>query len=357
MKQSIYTLLFFLSSCFVLQAQDPIFSQYLSDPIGLNPALTGVIPHANTRNRLAILYRDQWRKIPGRTTFQTSTASFDTRFCAPNGDFWGLGLRFLNDIAGIYPFTRNNLHFTFSYGILMHKDRYSGTQGYLVGGFEGGLIHNQINDEDFQFDEQFNSNTLLFDQGIPGETFDNLQSLMPDVGGGLAYFHVRSDPTESAYSLGISVKHINQPKYNFFENNEDSGVLLQRRVSLFANATIGLIPGEFALMPKLALFIQEPYTQFNFGSDFFLPFLQNKGTYNLKVGIFARTVRWLEEDLNFDAMIIRLELDIDALSVVAGYDLSISNVRKASLGNSAIELGLQYYFTESRYCPRNCPEF
>ena len=55
-------------------AQDPHFSQIQYNPLYLNPAFAGVTEYGKL-NRVAGLYRDQWRTLP--VPYSTTTASFD----------------------------------------------------------------------------------------------------------------------------------------------------------------------------------------------------------------------------------------------------------------------------------------
>src|SRR3954470_5071598 len=79
-------------------AQDPHFSQIQYNPIYLNPANAGVTEYGKA-NRLAGLYRDQWRTLP--VPYSTTFASYDRLFKkSTTGWMLGGGISFLYDRAG-----------------------------------------------------------------------------------------------------------------------------------------------------------------------------------------------------------------------------------------------------------------
>lgn len=71
-------------------AQDPLFSQLLSNPVYLNPAFVGY----NGCPTVQTAYRNQWPKISGN--FQTVNASYDQLI----GKRHGIGVNYQFDMAG-----------------------------------------------------------------------------------------------------------------------------------------------------------------------------------------------------------------------------------------------------------------
>jgi type IX secretion system PorP/SprF family membrane protein len=84
-------LLMFLVSGMNLNAQDPHFSQYFSNPLVLNPAFAG----SAGCSRASIIYRNQWPNIPGN--FVSIAASYDQYSNTLKG---GIGFNYEYDVAG-----------------------------------------------------------------------------------------------------------------------------------------------------------------------------------------------------------------------------------------------------------------
>jgi type IX secretion system PorP/SprF family membrane protein len=102
-------LIFFIMIGFTVNAQDPSFTQYLSNPVYLNPAFAGV----NGGLRFSSAYKNQWPYVPGK--FNTTTAAIDLRSCIFSNVGWGF--IFLNGVEGEGLLTTNAAGYVFNYMI------------------------------------------------------------------------------------------------------------------------------------------------------------------------------------------------------------------------------------------------
>ena len=89
-KVHLLLLCLIISSIDKVQAQDPEFTQFYSNPIYLNPAFAG----SRLCPRFVMNYRNEWPNISGN--FVTTAASYDQKVEGLNG---GLGLIVLSDNA------------------------------------------------------------------------------------------------------------------------------------------------------------------------------------------------------------------------------------------------------------------
>jgi len=99
-----------LFSCYCFGQQDPLYSQYLTNPMIFNPAYVGI----NNSFNAAVSYRNQWAGFngaPSTTNFSTHTSLVDNKV--------GLGAMFISDKAG---FLKNiELEFLGSYKLNLSK--------------------------------------------------------------------------------------------------------------------------------------------------------------------------------------------------------------------------------------------
>jgi type IX secretion system PorP/SprF family membrane protein len=112
--KKIYTLLFFLTSVSVFAQQDPLYSQYMLNPLVINPAYSGL------NNNLTIMagYRTQWTGFDG----QPQTINATAHSSLVNNKV-GLGIVFMNDKIGNISNTETNL--TFAYKLNLNETTFS----------------------------------------------------------------------------------------------------------------------------------------------------------------------------------------------------------------------------------------
>ncbi len=147
MKKYILLAIAFISSCHLYAQQDPLYSQYLNNPIVLNPAYTGI----NDVFTASMGYRGQWNGLEGApTTFYATAHSslLDNKI--------GAGLTIIRDEVGVNTNTQVNLsgsykiefnNYTFSFGMQTGINAYSEDNS--------DLLLSDPNDPVFGTNEQF----------------------------------------------------------------------------------------------------------------------------------------------------------------------------------------------------------
>ncbi|WP_213520580.1 type IX secretion system membrane protein PorP/SprF [Nonlabens sp.] len=203
MKKLVSCLLFFAFAKAMIAQQDPQYSQYMYNPIVVNPA------YAGNRGVASIvgLHRSQWVGLDGAP--RTQTLSFHTPL---SNSRVGVGLSIVNDEIG--PAAETYVAADFSYTLLV------GDQASLSFGFKGGV---HVLNVDY-------SRLNPFDSGDP-RLSDNINNqLSPTLGLGL-YYH-----TEQLY-LGLSSPNLLQTDhFDGTETNGSSTYIAQERIHLFATA-------------------------------------------------------------------------------------------------------------------------
>jgi type IX secretion system PorP/SprF family membrane protein len=126
-----YILLFiaFFGLAIGLQAQvDPLYAQYINNPLVINPAYTGI----NNNFNASLSYRKQWAGFDG----SPSTANFSAHSSFLHNKM-GMGVILIQDKVGANKNTEVNL--TYAYKIMM-------TECALSFGLQGGFINFRSND-------------------------------------------------------------------------------------------------------------------------------------------------------------------------------------------------------------------
>jgi type IX secretion system PorP/SprF family membrane protein len=164
--------------------QDPQYSMYMFNQIGVNPA------YAGSRDALSanLFYRNQWAGFPG----SPKTEVFNIHAPLQN-DKMGLGLQFVNDQLG--PTKSTTIMATYAYRIKLKK-------GHLCLGLSAGVVDQVI---DYSKIEYKDLNDTYSSMGTVGKMLPTF-----DFGG---YYYTKS------FYVGISSTHLNQPAYSSIKDS------------------------------------------------------------------------------------------------------------------------------------------
>jgi len=295
-----------------MDAQDPIYSQYYTAPLQLNPAFAGntdyPLFHAN--------YRLQWPAIA--QAYTTYSASYDQYFDRTRS---GLGFQVLSDDAGNGILKTIKLAGIYSYRIQFDAD-YN-----LKIGLEAGYIQTRLDWNKLVFSDQLDPSTGIITSGgsiIPSTEIqpDRLSSGILDVSSGILFY-------SPLYYVGLSFKHINTPE-NSLLGSSDSFVGLPTRFSLHGGMQINFDRGNKRdegsfISPNVLLLKQGGFYQMNVGSY---------GSFkNLLLGFWYRTTF-----NNSDAVIFSAGAKLDTIKLQYSYDLTISELAVNTGGTHEISI-------------------
>lgn len=321
--------------CFIgiagsVKSQDPIFSQYGSAPLQMNPAFAGL----NESSTVGLNYRNQWPSIS--QAYVTYALYYDQYFSKIKS---GLGFQLLTDNAGQGMYRTTKATVMYSYRLRLSN------KWYAKGGFEGGIINTQLGWDKLTFPDQIDP---VFGSVSPGGLPYPTAELPPDQLsrtnltvslGGLVYNDI--------FYVGFSAKHINSPFVNFFETDEVEGVRLPTRITFHGGAQIPLdgfrARSRIFVSPSIMFLKQGNIGQINAGAHFQLDRLI-LGTY------FRQTFR------NPDAIIFMAGMKVDMFRIIYSFDATISKLTLGSGG--AHEVGILVNFgnrKDSKYV--DCLDF
>lgn len=307
-------------------SQDPIFSQFYSNPLYLNPALTG-----NAFDpRLTFNFRNQWPAL--NASFVTYSAGFDQHFDALSG---GIGIHVLTDQIGSEAFQHSQASLMYAYNLEINR------KVSLRAGFQYSYSNRSLDFNKLIFPEQIDRVNGVGPRPTGSSLpFGSKSVVMHDLAAGIMLF------TEKFY-FGGAAHHLTQPNQAFLGNKE---VNWPMRISVHSGANIPLSQAysneePWTLSPNVIYIQQADFQQINVGTYL------SKGP--VSAGVWYR--------LN-DAVILTAGFQRGAMRLGYGFDITTSPLSNAKPGGSH-EVSLSFVFEryrpveKRRYSQVNCPKF
>jgi len=150
--KKIYTAILMMWCITGYAQQDPLYSQYLNNPILLNPAYAG----SNQQWQTTAGYRTQWSGFDGNPT----TLNFSSHLSVVDNKV-GLGLVVIQDKIAEVKNTEINLNYSYRLEVTENKYLYFGlTTGMMRYNSDPGLLNLQrVDDPTFTYTNNFQFNT------------------------------------------------------------------------------------------------------------------------------------------------------------------------------------------------------
>jgi len=317
MSKHLFLILSLCLVCCCVRAQDPIFSQFYSAPLQINPAFAGntYAPH------IAINYRNQWPSFD--KAYVTYSLAYDQFIPSLN---IGYGLAILADEAGNGLLNTNKVSGFFAYRVQVNKDF------FLKLGVEASGVQARYNWSKFvfldQIDPRFGS-TTPGGTPIPTEEVppDNLNNSYFDISAGLLAY-------SKMFYGGISMKHLNTPNESLLGINDNLNTGLPMRFTIHGGMEIKLIEGNkrrpSAFISPNIMFIK----QGDFGQ-------LNVGAYAGYGVVFAGA--WYRQALsNPDAVIFLVGVKKGIFKFGYSYDVTVSGLSGYTGGSHEVSLTLNF---------------
>jgi type IX secretion system PorP/SprF family membrane protein len=313
-----------------LSAQDPIFTQFYSNPIYLNPALTGT----GECSRIMLNYRNQWPSI--ENSFTTYAFSADHYVDALSG---GIGVLVYSDNA-MEVVNTLKVSGTYAYKLQIGRDM------QLNAGFEVSYYQQKINWGNLVFADMIDRVSGTINQSSSVEIApDNLTRQVADFSIGFLY------GIQEKYFIGVSANHLTQPDLSYYSPGSEG--FLYRKYTAHAGGTFKLSDGDFrygrwamSLMPSVVYQQQQNARQLSFGFNFIM--------MPLTVGWYYR-----HNILNSDAVSLIAGIHHKTIKFGYSYDYSLSKLKSISGGAHEISITLLVNCSKKRKRPGaiKCPEF
>lgn len=262
-------------------AQDPLFSQYNSSPLFLNPAFAGT----SQFKRISLCYRNQNPAMG--SSYVTYFASYDQYVELLQG---GLGFNIMHDVQENGVLRKLSLDAIYTYHLIINPEL------TVSAGIQASYGHRFMQTGALHFTDGVDPTGRPYVQQ-PDNSLDD-QKGYPDVSVGFLGI------TRFTY-IGFAAHHLNKPNMSFRSNMK---MALPWKFTVHGGTILPLYErrlGKEALRlnPGIVLIYQGGCSQFNYGVDVWAG--------NLFAGIWARQ---------------NLPLTISSVSVVAGYSGEIIRI-------------------------------
>ncbi len=300
-----------------LSGQDIHFSQFVSSPMNLNPALTG---NFKGGYRFVGNGRRQWSSVT--LPYQTLALSADANNFLRLKNV-GAGMSLYQDKTGDSHFSTFLMNLAASYRIRINKDS---TQ-FISLGVQSGFTSRRIDYSNLYYDNQFNG--YVYDASTPSiEEFQNAGRIYANLNAGINWTYTIKERT--GISAGFSIFNLSNPKQSFFNNNF---ILLDKRYTLHAAGQFKLSE-RFDLLPNLLFMTQGTFKEFNVGTS--LKYIVNGNPTKYRALYIGGSLR------AGDAGFAMIGMDYQKLYVGLSYDINYSNLKPASNYRGGMEFAVIY---------------
>jgi len=304
---------------FNANAQDPIFSQYYSAPLQINPAFAG---HGYAPF-FSLNYRNQWPSLRAYTTY---SASYDQYLDYLNS---GFGVMIMADDAGDGLLKMTKISGVYAYRLKINDDF------WVKLGAEGSVVQARLDWDRLVFLDQIDvRNGPISPGGTPYPTEeerpDDVTNTYFDASAGvLAY--------SKFFYGGFAIKHLNTPNESFLNINNNLNGGLPLRYTVHAGAEFQLSPGNKRkggafISPNILWVRQGDFGQLNVGAY-------------AGLGMVFGGVWYRNAQSNSDAVIALVGVQKGIFKIGYSYDVTVSN-RLSSESGGSHEISVSFRFKE-----------
>ncbi|MFZ4455560.1 MAG: type IX secretion system membrane protein PorP/SprF [Bacteroidales bacterium] len=208
MKKIILLVLLGVIAWSVSAQQDPMYTHYMYNTLGINPAYAG----SRDALTLTMLHRSQWVSFPGTPVTQTVTAHAPVL-----NDMFSLGLSLVNDEVG--PVKNTSFFIDYAYRIRLTPT------SRLAFGLKAGFNSMQANLSSLKLDPSGKSDRA-FSEDLTGQ-------ISPNLGFGVYY-------SKDKFYAGISTPRLFKGSYSTVTNSDSSLYKEQQHYFFIAGGSISL---------------------------------------------------------------------------------------------------------------------
>jgi type IX secretion system PorP/SprF family membrane protein len=314
---------------FVVKAQDIHFSQYGIIQSYLNPAITGVF---DADYRFAGIHRNQWRSVS--TPYSTFGMSAEKNGFKKIKNL-GLGIVFLNDVAGTSQFTTNRINLNLAYHFKLSDESKT-----LSLGIQPEFITQNFDISKLQFGDQFIGG--IYQPQTSTDIFSDVSGSGFNLTSGV-HFN-KTNNWLSGYSIGGAAANILEP------------VTFPSAVNPFGIKFLGYGNYQFELSSKWRLGPSVYYANQTEVSELIV---SANGSYIIKNSALRKQALLFGVAYrNQDAVYPSIGFIYNQWQFGLSYDVNTSSLNTASNQRGAYEIGIVYLlsiFNEQHKSFRSCP--
>ena len=312
----------FIACSINVKAQDIHFSQFYYSPFNQNPSLIGVFAGDQ---RFIGNYRSQWNKVP--VGYKTFSGSYDQRvhIKGVENSLIGLGGIINYDRAGDSKLQTANIGLG---GSVTHQ---IAENHFLSGGLIATVSQRSFDLGGLYFNDQFNGEQYDPNRVSGEQAINKLNAKFYfDAALGINW-HYQVPAKRRRLDFGFALNHINQPKVNFYSNQD---IKLYSRWNGFADFSTR-IAEKFDILVRASWQLQKKYNENLVGLG--VKYYHNQGQYNelgIQLGVAMRF-----NDFS-DAIAPGIELHYQKWIVGFTYDINVSDFNIATSGRGGPELAI-----------------
>ncbi|OFY93278.1 MAG: hypothetical protein A3K10_17700 [Bacteroidetes bacterium RIFCSPLOWO2_12_FULL_31_6] len=287
--KKIFIILIILTAVKSFAQQDPQYSLYMFNPMGVNPG------YAGSREVLSavLVHRSQWIGLEGAPVTQTLAINSPLK-----NKNMGVGLQIVNDNIG--PRTTQTLAATYAYRIKLGSGR-------LAFGLRGGILNYHYNWDKIEYRDQ--------EDAIPSTAEESF--IIPTFDFGMYY-------NTSTFYLGLAADHLNTAQFHLL-NKQDTSNSTARQ---YANIT-GTVGKAFVINDNLVL-----------KTSILLRATKTAGNIDLNASLLIKDKILFGITLRTNALVVLTEINLSKnLRMGIAYDYDGTELSKYNSGSLEIFLG------------------
>lgn len=307
-------------------SQDPVFSQFYTSSLYLNPALSGLEKDIV----LGFNYRSQWASVnlPFKT-FQFSAIHPIIQQGIRSKHLGGFGATLFSDEAGPNrEVVSQGFSVASSYNFHLNRNG----NHLIATALQIGVIQRIMNMDALQWSSQYSS-ILGYDNSLPGENLISDRVITPVINAGAVWRLVVDNHFQpmKMYYQGFAVSNLNRPKGFFLDHRETSAILYKMHGGYLHTFSNG-----FEISPNYLIQYQKE-TQINIGGygAYSMPAVTSKTITDLKVSVGF----WYRLE---DSFIITTGINTSLWNIGFSYDANSSSLERSFEGANAFEFSFAY---------------
>lgn len=312
-------------------SQDIHFSQYYMSPLMQNPSLAG----AKYGIQSTINYKDQWRQVGA--PYKTFAMSYDMQLKKKRSadGYLAFGINMFHDKAGDSKMGTSNGGFNLAYHVKLDN------HNKLGGGLQAGFFQRTADFSNLQWGNQYDG--MAYNSSLPsGESMGYNAFTAFDMGAGIVWTYDNTDGDiyvtdnhDMNFDFGISVFHLNRPKYSYIGTSER----LPMKFVAHGSGVISIPESEWGFVPGFMYYRQGPAQEIYAGmlmryllsqDSKFTGFKNGSAIY---IGAYYRAR---------DAIAAKLIFEYAGWAFGVSYDINTSSLKQASNTRGGLELSIRF---------------
>jgi type IX secretion system PorP/SprF family membrane protein len=340
-----------LLTCFApghCPGQDPVFSQTTASPLLINPAFAGLF---NGSIRAGVHFKNYTDLPDNQYLNQMTACGIDTRYQAGTKDFWTLQGLITSNKIGDPLFVNQEISIGGGFIKLLKRGQYGRGTQYLSLAFQFGMEQHSLGKNTWfsnQYDPLTGGVNFSLPTGEPGNG-SYASTLRPDLQAGIVW----SNSWEGGQGIyaGISMFHINNPKYGFIPNMDNR---IARRMNMIAGGTIN-ISENTQFLPAIFYFRQGAHQRISPGIPFrFSPRYWKDNA--LRAGVWLQGTQSSNSNWQIGALTFQAIFEIKSLHVGLAYDIGQKPLSSGNFSRNSFELQMTWtkpaHYKMKIACPR-----